>query len=445
MSFRIDQGKLGSARIDHNGTLISGAAITRTGVFTYQHRDKDGKTFTTRELRHPEDVYHPDSVASFIQLPVTDEHPFDGRITPDNSQRLAVGNVGDTISRDGRFMVADLFVRHAPTIAKVRGDDQNAKRELSCGYEAEVIEEDGVYEGERYDHRQTNIRGNHVAIVRAGRAGPDVKLHMDAGDAELVDEEDSWLGLDLAYVDYLQGKGKGEQETHKDTEGERGGKIIGHTGSGRPVYESHKHPAHNKLNAQDHREAAEMHRGILNESTSVHSGNRKHMRSMEHHKEEHARARRAGDRSGNAIGKTGSGKEIFDEHMHPNHATFTAAEHNEAEMLHRAKFHQAQADRSAAEAKVPATKTSDKAFGDADDRMRRHAAAEDHHAREENRLRDYHLDYKVAPERGSVVLMRPRADTGGRALTNKEAGRIVRAVLPKEKKKTIKSKDQEAL
>ena len=79
-------------------------------------------------------------------------------------------------------------------------------------------------------------------------------------------------------------------------------------------------------------------------------------------------------------------------------------------MLHRAKFHQAQADRSAAEAAGTQTPANDKKFGEADDRMRLHARGEDHHVSEENRLRDYHLDMYSGEEtnRGKIVLMRPR-------------------------------------
>ncbi len=373
---RIDDGKISKFRIDHNGTLVVTGALTRTGVFSYKHTDGS----ITRELRLPEDVYAPESVASFIQLPITDDHPSVGRVSPDNARRLSVGNTGDTILRDGKFMMSELFIRDAAAIAKVIGEDQTPKRELSCGYTAEVVKEEGEYEGERYDHRQTNIRGNHIALVRTGRAGPEVRLHMDAADAELVEDDAAWEGFAIQADDL-----------HEDTEGERGGKIIGHTSSGKPIYESHKHPAHNELNAQEHREAADMHREALSGSGHIHGGNRRRLTAMEHHKEEHARARRGGDRSGKAIGKTISGKDIFDEKHHPDHATFTANEHNEAANLHRSKFHQAQADRSTAEAGVNSP-ANDKKWAEADDRMNLHSRAEDHHGREESRLRDYHLD-----------------------------------------------------
>lgn len=44
------------------------------------------------------------------------------------------------------------------------------KREISSGYECEYVEENGkIY--------QRNIRGNHVALVQAGRAGNQVKIY----------------------------------------------------------------------------------------------------------------------------------------------------------------------------------------------------------------------------------------------------------------------------
>ena len=192
MAFRLDTGRIGEARIDHNGMLIVAGALTRTGVFTYKHTDGS----TTRELRHPEDVQDAKSIASFIQVPITDEHPTEGHVSPENFKRHAVGNVGDTVRVDGNMLVADLVFRDAAAIAKVRGDGgTRPKRELSCGYQAEVIAETGTYGGEHYDHRQTNIRGNHVALVRAGRAGAEVRLLMDSADAELVDEDSAWADV----------------------------------------------------------------------------------------------------------------------------------------------------------------------------------------------------------------------------------------------------------
>lgn len=216
-AFRVDRGKLNQARVDHNGNLLCTGVLTRTGVFTYRHNDGT----TTRELRHPDDVFDPAAVASFVQVPVTDEHPSEGRVTPDNVKSYSVGNLGDTITMDGRLVKADMVIRDAKTIAKVQGEKGKPKRELSCGYSAEVIKEAGEYGGERYDHRQTNIRGNHVAIVRAGRAGSEVKLLLDAADAEMADSEE---------IDHSDMMGEGYGSNH----------TLSHTSTGKPISsESH--------------------------------------------------------------------------------------------------------------------------------------------------------------------------------------------------------------
>jgi hypothetical protein len=41
-------------------------------------------------------------------------------------------------------------------------------------------------------------------------------------------------------------------------EGDRGGKIIGHTKSGKPIYDKHYHESHKDFSAADHREARDM-------------------------------------------------------------------------------------------------------------------------------------------------------------------------------------------
>lgn len=45
-----------------------------------------------------------------------------------------------------------------------------AKREISSGYDCEYVERNGVI-------YQENIRGNHAALVQAGRAGSQVKIY----------------------------------------------------------------------------------------------------------------------------------------------------------------------------------------------------------------------------------------------------------------------------
>jgi len=52
-----------------------------------------------------------------------------------------------------------------------------------------------------------------------------------------------------------------EQMKKASGEGSRGGKIIGRTKSGKPIYDKADHPAHKKFTSQDHRDAAGLHHG----------------------------------------------------------------------------------------------------------------------------------------------------------------------------------------
>jgi hypothetical protein len=77
------------------------------------------------------------------------------------------------------FVKATLMITDSDAIAAVeRGD----RREVSCGYTCELEHRPGEWNGQRYDAIQRNIRGNHVAIVEKGRAGPEVRLRLDAAD-----------------------------------------------------------------------------------------------------------------------------------------------------------------------------------------------------------------------------------------------------------------------
>jgi len=156
-----------------NGFLRADGYLTRTGIFVY--RDSNGRT--VRELRTPDEVMSRETVDSFALVPVTNDHPPE-LLTADNAKQYAVGAVSEQVQPDGDKLRASLMITDAKTIEAV----QKGKIELSCGYTADVVAEAGTWNGQRYDARQTNIRGNHVAIVDVGRAGPECALRMDAAD-----------------------------------------------------------------------------------------------------------------------------------------------------------------------------------------------------------------------------------------------------------------------
>jgi hypothetical protein len=90
-----------------------------------------------------------------------------------------------------------LLITHADGVKAVEG----GKRELSCGYTLDLVREDGVYEDQPYDFRQTNIRYNHVAIVEHARAGGMARLNLDAADAVEIDQPDEGKPMKKVNID----------------------------------------------------------------------------------------------------------------------------------------------------------------------------------------------------------------------------------------------------
>jgi hypothetical protein len=171
---RWDRGSFRAVRSD-NGWLRADATLTRTGVFPY--RNADG---TTRlELRLPDEVGNQDSLASLALVPVTKDHPPE-KLDADNTKQYQVGTVGSDVRVDGSLVRATVQVTDAAAVAAV---DAGSHRELSCGYSCELDMQPGTWQGQRYDAIQRHIKYNHVALTPLGRAGRDVKIHLDTADA----------------------------------------------------------------------------------------------------------------------------------------------------------------------------------------------------------------------------------------------------------------------
>lgn len=167
---RFDRGSLRSPTRTSDGRLRVDAHIARSGVQFY--RDAEG---TRREYRPPEEVFAPEALDSAELSPFTDEHP-EPEVTTENAKQFAVGAISGP-RRDGDFVAASIGVFDAQVIRKI----ESGKVELSCGYRCDYDPTPGVTpSGEAYDGIQRNIRINHVALVDAGRAGPQARIRMDA-------------------------------------------------------------------------------------------------------------------------------------------------------------------------------------------------------------------------------------------------------------------------
>jgi len=175
-SFRYDVAPIEKFEMTPEGYLRAWATIARTGVQMYT--DADGSV--RREYRPEDEVGSPESVSSFAGKCITFEHP-PVLLDSANTKDYQIGFTGTEVIYDNGFVRAVMTVTDQDAIEKImRGD----AKEVSAGYRVSYDPTPGVTDsGENYDGIQRMIDGNHVAVVRRGRAGPQVKLHLDRMDA----------------------------------------------------------------------------------------------------------------------------------------------------------------------------------------------------------------------------------------------------------------------
>ena len=97
-----------------------------------------------------------------------------------DSKSYKATSVGHVISatQDGDFVNVDMIIKADDAIR----DIESGKSQLSPGYTAVYKAEQGVAPcGTAYDFKQTGIEINHVAIVKRGRGGDQVRINDNHG------------------------------------------------------------------------------------------------------------------------------------------------------------------------------------------------------------------------------------------------------------------------
>lgn len=175
---RYDEYKI-QAKYDSNGFLRDTPIVGRVGLLYY--RNADGSTRT--EYRRPEEAFNQDSLDSLNGVPVLIEHH--GLVTGNNftaKKNSTVGTVLTSGKQDGSNIRADVVIHQKLT---------TPNREISCGYTCDNVKNDEGFTdpttGVTPDYFQTNIRYNHISLVRAGRAGSVARLNMDG--AQVIEDE----------------------------------------------------------------------------------------------------------------------------------------------------------------------------------------------------------------------------------------------------------------
>ena len=165
---RLDSFPLNQTFFTPEGYLRDRPILTRTGIFEYNNPDGTIR----RELRLPEEVFAPDSLASYKGKPVIISHDA-GLIDKANVHENSIGTILSEGYRSEDSVRAEIVIHDTDAMR-----ESNFK-ELSLGYNLDLDETPGEWNGQHYDAIQRNIRINHLALVMEARAGDKARLNID--------------------------------------------------------------------------------------------------------------------------------------------------------------------------------------------------------------------------------------------------------------------------
>lgn len=163
-----------------DGYLVAEARVARTGIQDYlgteidpdnEHglRDKP----IVKVYRPESSVFHKDAMQSYAYRPMTNGHPGGEGVNAKNWKDHAIGQTGGEVVRDGEFVKVPLVLMDAKAIE----DYEAGKRELSMGYGAEVVFQDGhTAEGEHYDVYLGPMKMNHLSLEHRARGGEKLRI-----------------------------------------------------------------------------------------------------------------------------------------------------------------------------------------------------------------------------------------------------------------------------
>lgn len=168
---RFDSTPLNAAYFTEEGYLIDSPILTSTGIFEYVNPDGSIR----RELRVPNEVFSTDSLKSYRAKPIIITHDA-GLVDKSNVHDASIGTILSDGYRDGNDVRAKIVIHDTDEMKR------SGFKELSLGYNLDLDETPGIWNGERYDAIQRNIRINHLALVREARAGDQARLNIDSKD-----------------------------------------------------------------------------------------------------------------------------------------------------------------------------------------------------------------------------------------------------------------------
>lgn len=166
---------------DQNGyLLVKGCPVSSYGIFDYsaaqvgETEDENNGDLNriVKVFRPEESLTDPELIKSLELVPVIDEHDYlngDPEATEDDGMAPEDKGVDGVMTGNVYFedpwLRADLKIFSRRLQRAIRG----GKKDLSLGYMSRFTRQPGEYKGQPYEYVQTNMRGNHIALVPEGR------------------------------------------------------------------------------------------------------------------------------------------------------------------------------------------------------------------------------------------------------------------------------------
>lgn len=120
-----------------------------------------------------EELFKPETIASFNGVDATDYHPPKNEINASNWKDYHIGYC-ENVRQEGDYLVGDLLIKDKISIDLIQS---NERIEMSLGYGAILVVEQGTApDGTPYQAKFINFNGDHIALVKYGRCGGDCRI-----------------------------------------------------------------------------------------------------------------------------------------------------------------------------------------------------------------------------------------------------------------------------
>ena len=196
--------------------ICTDAILSRTGKQEYKRCELFGDTCEDPDKivnveRTDDEVFSDKAMASFENKAVCIEHP-DHDVNAENHNELAVGFVRDIHKGEDNgkpVMMGTLVITDKDAVEAVESGEY---KELSCGYDCDIDDDDNP--------QQRNIRGNHVALCKHGRAGI-ARIVDSIDDARFWGQQypyELWLTYPKTGRKFMAGAFKTHEEARRNTD-----------------------------------------------------------------------------------------------------------------------------------------------------------------------------------------------------------------------------------